>query len=225
MKTEARRSMFTTRTLVSLAMLSTVAYLVMYFFRIPMVAFLKYDPKDVIIAIVGLLYGPMPVVLVSVVVSLLEMVTVSTTGIIGFFMNVLATVAFVCPAAFLYKRRPKFSSAVAGLGIGIVAMTAVMLLWNYLITPFYLHVPREEVVAMLVPVFLPFNLLKAGINAALVVLLYKPLVVVLRRTGLVSTRPSTPLEPQKRVNMGIMLVALLLLASCIMVVLVMQGII
>lgn len=223
MKTQTR-SLFNTRTLVTLAMLSTVAFILMWVFRIPVVAFLKYEPKDVVIAIAGLLYGPLPAVMVSVVVSLLEMVTVSTTGFIGFFMNVLATCAFVCPAAYLYKRRQSFAGAAAGLVIGVIAMTAVMLLWNYLITPFYMHVPREEVAAMLVPVFLPFNLLKGGINAALVVLLYKPLVMVLRRTGLVAARPATD-APQKRVSVGVMLVALLVLASCVMVVLVMQGVI
>lgn len=222
--TQARRPMWNTKTLVTLAMLSTLAFFVMYFFRIPIVAFLKYDPKDVVITIAGLLYGPMPAVMVSVVVSLLEMVTVSTTGFIGFFMNVLSTCAFVCPAALLYKRRQSFSSAVAGLAIGVVLMTGVMLLWNYLITPFYLATTREEVAAMLLPVFLPFNLLKSGINAALVVLLYKPLVMALRRTGLVAVRPAAD-TPQKRISIGAMLAALLVLASCVMVVLVMQGVI
>ena len=39
--------------LVTLAMLSAIAYLVMFMFRIPIVLFLKYDPKDTIIAIAG----------------------------------------------------------------------------------------------------------------------------------------------------------------------------
>ena len=35
--------------LVTLAMLSAIAYLAMFLFRIPIVLFLKYDPKDTII--------------------------------------------------------------------------------------------------------------------------------------------------------------------------------
>lgn len=219
--------LFNTRTLVTLAMLSTIAFLLMAAFRIPIVSFLKYEPKDVAIAIAGLLYGPLPAVMVSVVVSLIEMVTVSTTGPIGFFMNVLATCAFVCPAAVLYKKRQSFKAAIVGLIIGVFLMTALMLLWNYLITPFFLHVPRADVVAMLVPVFLPFNLLKGTINAALVVLLYKPLVLVLRKTGLVATRQAigTAAAPKRKLGLGVILAAILVLASCIMLVLVMQGII
>ena len=38
-----------------------------------------------------------------------------------------------------------------------------MLLWNYLITPIYMGMDREEIVVpMLIPVFLPFNLVKAA---------------------------------------------------------------
>jgi riboflavin transporter FmnP len=59
-----------------------------------------------------------------------------------------------------------------------------MILWNYLITPMYMGVPREAVVEMLVPVFLPFNLIKGGANAALTLLLYKPVIYALKRMKL-----------------------------------------
>ncbi len=223
MKTPSK-ARFDTRTAVMLGLFSALAYAAMFLFRIPIVAFLKYDPKDVIIAISGFLYGPLPAVLVSVVVSLIEMLTVSGTGVIGCFMNVLSTVAFVCPAAFLYKRSKSFKSAVIGLVIGVLCMTGVMLLWNYFIVPFYLHTPREEVAAMLLPVFLPFNLLKASINAALVVLLYKPLVTALRRMNLMP-RPAPEDAHKHKISVGAMLAAVLVLASCVMVVLVMQGVV
>ena len=45
-------------------------------------------------------------------------------------------------------------------------------------------VPRDVVAKMLLPTFLPFNLLKGGMNAALAMLLYKPLVTALRRLHL-----------------------------------------
>ena len=60
-----------------------------------------------------------------------------------------------------------------------------MLLWNYLVTPAYMKVPREAVEAMLVPVFLPFNFIKCCLNSALTMLLYKPCVNAMRRVGLV----------------------------------------
>ena len=64
-------------------------------------------------------------------------------------------------------------------------MTAVMLLMNLLITPVYYNIPGEQVKGMLLPLLLPFNLIKAVMNAAIVLVFYKPLSTVLKKTGAV----------------------------------------
>ena len=46
-----------TKKLVTLAMLSALAYAAVFSFRIPVILFLKYEPKDVVLAIGGFLYG------------------------------------------------------------------------------------------------------------------------------------------------------------------------
>ena len=74
-------------------------------------------------------------------------------------------------------------------------MTGVMLLWNYLITPLYMNVPRDVVVAMLPTAFLPFNLVKALMNGALTMLLYKPVVTALRKARLVPEHESSCQRP------------------------------
>lgn len=212
-----------TKKLVTLAMLSAIAYLVMFLFRIPIVLFLKYDPKDTIIAISGFLYGPLSGVLVSVVVSAVEMFTTSDTGWIGFVMNVLSSCAFVCPAACLYSRGRSIRRAAIGLGVGVVLMTVVMVLWNYIITPIYMGQPREAVAELLLPVFVPFNLLKAGLNTALTLLLYKPVNTALRRAGLLPPAPEGH-GPGKKMTIGVTIASLALLATCILLVLVFMGI-
>lgn len=216
-----------TKMLVTLGMLSALSYIVMYFFRIPIstVDFLKYDPKDIPIVIAGFLYGPMASFAISAVVSVIEMVTASTTGPIGLIMNVLSTCAFACTAAAIYKRRQTLGGAAVGLAVGTVAMTAIMLLWNYFITPLYLGFPREAVAAMLIPVFLPFNLIKAGMNSALTMLLYKPVVVVLRKMGFVPPHRETLEKNKSMLHPGVILVSALVLATCILFVLVLKGII
>lgn len=210
--------------LVTLAMLSAIAYLVMFMFRIPIVLFLKYDPKDTIIAIAGFLYGPLSAVCVSAVVSAVEMFTTSETGWIGFVMNMLSTCAFVCPAAFLYSRKRTIRRAAVGLGLGVVLVTIAMALWNYIMTPIYLGYPREAVAELLVPVFIPFNLLKAGLNTALTLLLYKPVNTALRRARLLPQAPESG-AAGKRTSLGVTIAALVLLASCILLVLVFMKII
>ena len=85
-------------------------------------------------------------------------------------------------AALLYRKKRTQGSAIAGLFGGALLMTVLMLLWNYLITPLYMHTARADVAAMLVPVFLPFNLLKGCLNATITVLLYKPVVQTVCRS-------------------------------------------
>ena len=210
-----------TKKLTVLAMLAALSFIVMVVGRIPVVLFLKYDPKDVIITIAGFIYGPMSSFLISAVVSVVEMFTVSDTGPWGLLMNVLSTCAFACPAAYIYKKRHDQKGAMLGLGIGVLFMVAIMLLWNYLITPYYMGYPRAAVAELLIPAFLPFNLLKSGINAAVTMLLYKPVVTALRRAGLV---PQSQSQKAPGKNWGALLVSLLVLITCVLFVLVMKGI-
>ena len=160
---------------VLIAMLAALSYIAVLAIRIPVVLFLSYEPKDVVITIGGFLLGPMVSLVTSLVVSLIEMFSISETGIIGCVMNFLSSCSFACVAAWIYKKHHSLNGAVMGLAAGSVAMIAIMLLWNYLVTPLYMHVPREVVAAMLPTVFLPFNLIKAGLNSLVVFLVYKPI--------------------------------------------------
>lgn len=179
-----------------IGMFSALAFIVLLLCRIPIVLFLKYEPKDVIITIGGFILGPTASLLISVIVSLIEFATISGTGIWGLIMNVLSTCSFACTAAYIYKKDRTLRGAVLGLITGCIFMSAVMIAWNWLITPIYMKVPRETVQGMLIPTFLPFNLLKGSLNAALTMLLYKPVIEVLRRASLVTKQEGS----KKRFN-------------------------
>ena len=212
-----------TKKLTTIAMMCALAYIVMFVARIPVVLFLKYDPKDVVIAIGGFLFGPLTSFVISAVVSLVEMFTVSETGFWGLLMNILSSCSFACTAAFLYKKRHTRKGAVIGLISGVAAMVAVMMLWNYLITPIYMGYPRAAVAELLLPAFLPFNLLKGGLNAAITILLYKPVVTALRKAGLAPESKGDARAPQG--SLGVTLAALMALVTCVLLVLVMKGVI
>ena len=207
--------------LVLMALLAAAAFVMVALVRIPAVLFLKYEPKDVVITIGGFLLGPMASLIISAVVSLIEMVTISETGPIGALMNLLSTCSFACTAAIIYKKKHTVWGAVWGLLAGTVTMIGVMLLWNWLITPLYMAgTSRADVAAMLIPVFLPFNALKAGLNSALILGLYKPLTVALRKTRLLPEKPSSG----KKAKPGLYIFAAALLVTCIMLLLVMNGV-
>lgn len=210
--------------MVVMALLAALAYVVMVFIRIPVISFLKYEPKDVIITIGGFIYGPLASLFISLIVTLVEMGTVSDTGWIGAVMNFVSTAAFVLPATIIYKKMHNLKGAVIGLVSGVVSMIIVMLLWNYILTPLYMGYPREAVAKMLPTVFLPFNALKGGLNAALTMLLYKPVITALRAANLVP-RP----EEQRKGSVGttilVVVLSLALAATLVLVILALQGVI
>ena len=214
-----QKKTFSVKEMVLIAMLAAIAYVIVALIRIPVVLFLKYDPKDVIITIGGFLMGPLAAFVTSLVVSLVEMVTISDTGPIGALMNLLSTCSFACTAALFYKKRHTLSGALLGLILGSVVMVLAMLLWNWLITPLYMGVERSAVEGMLIPMFLPFNLLKAGLNSALVLVLYKPLVTALRKANLAPSK----VKSTGGSKTGVWILGLILLATCILLLLVFQG--
>ena len=173
------------------AMLCALAYIAMVLIHLklmPAAPFLTYDPKDAVIVMGGFLFGPATAIIISVIVSFLEMITVSESGIIGFIMQVVATLAYAGVASAVYRRHLTKGGAVAGLVLGSLCMVIVMVLWNYILSPIYLGTDRSAVVALLVPAIIPFNLVKAALNSAIAFVLYKPLVGALRRSGLVAER-------------------------------------
>ena len=220
------RPRMTTRSLTTLAMLTAIAYVVMILSKmLPQVSgFLQLDLKDTIICIGGFLFGPLSAAVISIVVAVVEMFTYSDTGIIGCIMNMLATCAFTCTASFVYAKVRTKKGAILGLALGVIVLTAVMLLWNYLITPLYMvGTTRSMVAAMLPTVFLPFNLVKGGLNMALILLIYKPVVTALRKARLAPESRSQE-QPQSKLNAGFLLFAFALLATCVTFALVLMGI-
>lgn len=218
-----KKQQLSTRYLAVCAMFTALSFVAVLISKvIPNVAgFLSYEPKDAVILIAGFLFGPLTCVFVSVLTSLIEMLTISTTGVYGLLMNVVSTCAFTVPAAAIYKRYHSQKGAVGGLLLGMAVMAATMVAWNYVITPFYMGVDRSVVAGMLTTVFLPFNLVKGGLNAAITLLLYKPVVGALRRSGLVEPSSS---GRKGSFSLGFTLLVLTILATFVLLFLTMIGV-
>jgi len=203
----------------TLAVFSAIAFLMTLISRnisfMPGYPFLTLDMKDVVIVIMGFIFGPMSSFLMVLVVSFIEMITISSTGYIGMLMNVISSTAFACAAAYAYSRHQSMRGAVIGLVLGVLTVTVSMLLWNYIATPIFQGVPRHVIAAALIPVFLPFNLIKYGVNAAVTILVYKPLVNTLRKARLLPVKPAAS---GGRVNIGLMLTAALVLVTLTLVI-------
>lgn len=162
-----------------LALFIALAYICLFVFRIK-VSFLTLDFKDVFITLAGFVYGPISALCIALVEALLELITVSDTGFWGAIMNFAGSAAFAVTASVIYKYNKTFLGAVIGLISAVFSMTAVMIVMNLIITPIYTKAPVATIIDMILPLLLPFNLIKSILNASLTFVLYKPISQALK---------------------------------------------
>lgn len=173
-----------TMRLVKLAMLVAISIVLVYLVRFPIfpaVAFLEYDPADISILIGTFAFGPAAGVLLTLLVSVIQGLTVSAgSGLYGILMHIIATGVLVLVAGSVYRKHKTRKMALVGLLLGMAAMSLMMTGANLIITPLFMGVPRN-VVWGLMPFIIGFNLIKAGINGAVTFLVYKRVAAFLRK--------------------------------------------
>ena len=213
---------FDVKTITVLAVLSAIAYVVASVVRIPLVpaaGFLGYEPKDVILVIAGFIYGPLAPLAMITVIALLEGVTTSFLGPVGIPMNFIASSAFAIPASIIYSKRRTLSGAAIGLGVGTIFTTVFMMLWNYILTPVLMGWPREQVVAILVPGIMPFNLIKGILNSAFALMLYKPIKKALEKSRLLPDTSASGQGSFKK-SLGVIIGSGFVILTCALVVII-----
>ncbi len=153
------------------------------------VAFLSFELKDAVMTIGAMFFGPLAGFVTVLITCLIEFITISSTGVYGLIMNLLASFTFVCLGSFVYTKKRNMIGALAGMILASAAMVVVMLAANLLITPYYIGngTTTADVAAMIPTLLLPFNLTKAVFNSAVVFLLYKPVSQALKASGFVKS--------------------------------------
>lgn len=176
--------------LVVLAMFVALAYASLFVVHLKL-QFLSFEPKDALIIISSLMYGPLAGVGVAVVTSFIEMLTMSTTGLYGFVMNIAGSATLAAVSGFIYKHKRTVFGAVVSLVAAVAVMVSVMVVTNIIITPIYMGVPRQTVIGLITPLLIPFNVVKGIFNASLTMILYKPFVTALRAAGMLPKGSAT----------------------------------
>lgn len=211
--------------MVMIALFCALAFAVMPLFRINVV-FLTFDIKDAIITVGGLLFGPLAAVIISAVTALLEFLTIGDTGVYGLLMDFVSSASFAVVAALIYRFRRDLLGAVIGLLAAVFSMTAIMLCMNLLIVPLYTPGVTVAVVAGMLPtLILPFNLTKAVLNAALVMILYKPVSIALRyaRVKIAGASMETKIAADKKTNLLITIAGVALVVASLILFFVILG--
>ena len=172
--TTARGGSWSTRRIAVTALFSAAA-LVSSFIEIrvfPPAPWLAYDPSGIFALIAGFAYGPATGAIVAVLSWIGHMLF--SFNPYGVLMAIVATVSLVVPAAAIYRRTLTMGGAAAGMAVGGIVSLACMIGANLVITPLYTPVSPADVMAMIVPILLPFNLIKIAITCVVTSLVYKP---------------------------------------------------
>jgi riboflavin transporter FmnP len=184
-----------TRKMVMTAMLSAVAFLLMFIeFPIPALipSFVKMDISDLPALIASFSLGPVAGAVVCLLKNVLHIVIKGTSSAcVGELCNFLLGVCFVVPAGLIYQKMHGRKGALIGCLVGAVVMAALSVPLNYFVTyPAYVKyygMPLEAIIGMyqailpsvkgllgcLVIFNLPFTFVKGLIDAVLTFLIYK----------------------------------------------------
>lgn len=198
----ASKSLSQTRKLTVTAMLSAVAFLLMFIeFSIPMLipSFVKLDVSDLPALIGAFSLGPVYGVVIEVLKNLLHILLKGTSSAgIGELFNVTMGAVFALVAGLIYQRKHDRRGALVAALVGAVAMAIASLPMNYfLVYPFYatLFGGMENIVAAYQEILpsvdglfqcllifnVPFTLCKGLLDVLLCFLIYKPLSRVIHR--------------------------------------------
>lgn len=191
----------TTRALVVTAMLSAVAFVLMFIeFPIPMLipSFVKLDISDLPALLGSFALGPIYGVVIELLKNLLHILIKGTSSAyVGELFNFLCG-SFFCLAAGLiyYKKRSRKGAVIASL-VGCAVMALLSLPLNYfLVYPAYVvcyGMPMEAIIGMYQAILpsadslfkcllifnVPFTFCKGLIDAIICFLIYKPLSPIL----------------------------------------------
>lgn len=172
-QTPAQSNRWTTRQLVTMALLAAIGALLSFveFPLFPAVPFLKYDASIVCCMVGGFAFGPGAGVAIGIVEVVIHGIIMADLP--GSAMNALVTVGFVLPAALMYARHRDFRHATIGLVLGIICAIIMAIAGDLLIMPAYMGVPVNAVLELLIPAILPFNLIKHVLNAVITLAVYK----------------------------------------------------
>lgn len=161
-------------TMAVLSALSVVLVALVHFPIFPAVSFLEYDPADVPVLIGTFAFGPWAGLAMTVVVSLVQGLTVSAqSGVYGILMHIIATGALCVSAGLIYARKKTKKRAVIALCAGTAMMTLVMGAANLVVTPHFTGMSVGAILDLLFVYILPFNFIKAGVNSLLTFFVYK----------------------------------------------------
>ncbi len=198
-----REKFFTTKNITVAATMTAISFVLYMFVKFPIPflfpQFLDVQFSELPAILTGFMLGPVWGCVVITLKCLLKLPFTSTAGV-GELGDFLMGIAFVLPAALLYKKHRTKKGALIALLVGTLSEIAIALLVNgVLLIPFYAkafgwdavvgmmtelfpHISRQTIYRYYLPLsVLPFNLLRLSICSLITFFVYKHLHKLINR--------------------------------------------
>jgi len=164
--------------MVTAAMLAAAAFLLMATIQVPVLPqapFLRYDPSDAVALLGGVVFGPAVGVAIVLIKDILFMIFRASSPF-GPVADFVAASTFVATTAWVYRRQSGASPRRLLLAaiIGATARVLIMIPTNFLILHLEFGMPAGRIAGMLLPAIIPFNAIKALVNAIIALALAEP---------------------------------------------------
>ena len=179
--TSSQSGSWSTRRIATTALLCALSFVLTFveFPIFPPAPWLMYDPSGIVAFVAALAFGPSTGAVTVVLPWVLK--TLFSFNPWGHLMAVVAGVALCVPAALVARRVQGPRGLALGMALGAVCSLVACVIGNIIVTPLYTAVSVSDVIAMIVPILLPFNAIKIALNCVVTVLVSKPVAQIVSR--------------------------------------------
>lgn len=131
-------NLFSTRTMVTVSLLSALSYVLMLLESPPFIGFLRLEFSDIPAIIGAFQFGPLAGLIIELIKNVIKAITATKTAGIGELANFIISIAYVVPAAIIYRKMKGKYKSLTSFTVATVAMTIAGFLMNYFVTiPMY----------------------------------------------------------------------------------------
>lgn len=209
-----KQRLLTTGNITVIAILTAISLILYLFVKFPLPfifpSWLDFQISDLPALLGGFAIGPVAGAIIIVLKCVLKILFgMSSTANVGEFADILVGIAFVVPAALIYKKYRNKKSAIVGLAVGTLSAVIISLLANaFILIPFYAKNYGMEAIVGMVQVLYPdvnadnflsfylplavapFNILRCLLSGVITYFVYKPLSKALHWNGKKSSKPT-----------------------------------
>ena len=179
--TSSQSGSWSTRRIATTALLCALSFVLTFveFPIFPPAPWLMYDPSGIVAFVAALAFGPSTGAVTVVLPWVLK--TLFSFNPWGHLMAIVAGVALCVPAALVARRVQGPRGLALGMALGAVCSLVACVIGNIIVTPLYTAVSVSDVIAMIVPILLPFNAIKIALNCVVTVIVSRPVAQIVSR--------------------------------------------